>query len=190
MIKTESGKSPRPARTCRVWSLLNFKTIFLEEGLGFEFRDGQVQRRGRRHTVDRVSQAEVVLGDPRLDSARKHYAKSLQFFRDPVKADYQNAVKEAVCAVEAARKALLPDAKAATLGDLTKWLITGEVQMPKSLAQTFSGCTDSAVVAKPSPPYSRGVDRVSRTGSTGSGGSDVRRRAAVLRSGCFDVTPC
>ena len=115
------------------------QTIFLEEGLAFEFRDGSVHRRGRKHTVDRVSRAEVVLGDPRLDSARKHYAKSLQFFRNPVNPDYENAVKEAVCAVEAAGKALFPEAKAATLGDLTKWLVAGEVQMPKSLAQTFSG---------------------------------------------------
>jgi hypothetical protein len=115
------------------------QTIFLEEGLAFEFREGLVQRRGRRHTVDRVSRAEVVLGDPRLDSARKHYAKALQFFRHPAKPDYENVVKEAVCAVEAAGKALFPEAKATTLGDLTKWLIAGEVQMPKSLAQTFSG---------------------------------------------------
>jgi hypothetical protein len=115
------------------------QTIFLEEGLAFEYRDGVVQRRGRKLTVDRVSRAEVVLGDPRLDNARRHYAKALQFFRDPSKADYQNVVKEAVCAVEAAGKALFPEAKAATLGDLTKWLVTGEAQMPKSLAQTFSG---------------------------------------------------
>src|SRR5207249_10153813 len=52
--------------------------LFLEEGLAFEFRDGSVQRRGRRHTVERVSRAEVVLGDPCLVHARKHYDKALQ----------------------------------------------------------------------------------------------------------------
>jgi hypothetical protein len=76
-----------------------------------------VHRKGRKHTADLVSRADVVLGDPRLDSARKHYAKAAQFFRAPTKADYENAVKEAVCAVEAAGKALFPEAKAATLGD-------------------------------------------------------------------------
>lgn len=42
------------------------QSLFLEEGLAFEFRDGMVQRRGRRYTVQRVSRAEVVLGDPDL----------------------------------------------------------------------------------------------------------------------------
>lgn len=92
--------------------------LFLEEGLAFEFRDGAVQRRGRQHTVERVTRAQVVLGDPRLAGARKHYNKALEFFRDPAEPDYENAVKEAVCSVEAAGKALFPEAKAATLGDL------------------------------------------------------------------------
>ena len=114
--------------------------LFLEEGLAFEFADGLVRRRGRRHTADLASRAQVVLGDPRLASARKHYDKALQFFRRPSKPDYENAVKEAVCAVEAAGKALFPTAKAATLGDLAKWLVTSkDVAVPKALGQTITG---------------------------------------------------
>jgi hypothetical protein len=114
--------------------------LFLEEGLGFEFRDGAVERRGRRHTVERVSRTQVVLGDPRLVRARRHYDKALQFYRDPVKPDYENAVKEAVCAVEAAGKVLFPEAKAATLGDLTKWLSGNNAgKLPKALGHTFDG---------------------------------------------------
>lgn len=114
--------------------------LFAEESLAFEFSDGLVRRRGRKHTVERVSRAETVLGDPRLVNARKHYDKALQFFRNPSKPDYENAVKEAVCAVEAAGKALFPESKAATLGDLTKWLVGADtVRMPKALAQTLTG---------------------------------------------------
>jgi hypothetical protein len=81
-----------------------------------------------------------VLGDPRLAGARKHYDKALQFFRNPSKPDYENTVKEAVCAVEAAGKALFPSAKAATLGDLSKWLVTTkDVSVPKALCQTLTG---------------------------------------------------
>jgi AbiJ N-terminal domain 4 len=87
----------------RAFIASELQRLFLEEGLAFEFRDGAVQRRGRRHSVERVSRAEVVLGDPRLVHARKHYDKALQFFRNPAKPDYENAVKEAVCAVEALR---------------------------------------------------------------------------------------
>lgn len=114
--------------------------LFLEENLAFEFKNGVVQRRGRRHTIDRISKAEVVLGDARLADAGKHYAKALRYFRDVSKPDPENAVKEAVCAVEAAGKALFPEAKAATLGDLVKWLTGNEAgKVPKTLAQTFAG---------------------------------------------------
>jgi len=114
--------------------------LFEEEGLAFEFSDGLVRRRGRKHTVDLTTRAQVVLGDPRLAGARKHYDKALQFFRNPSKPDYENSVKEAVCAVEASGKSLFPIAKAATLGDLAKWLAsTKDVSVPKALTQTITG---------------------------------------------------
>lgn len=132
--------------------------ILLEEGLAFEFSDGVIRRRGRRHTVDLTTRAQVVLGDQRLASARKHYEKALQFFRDPSKPDYENAVKEAVCTVEAAGKALFPSAKAATLGDLAKWLVTTkDVSVPKALGQTIT-----AVYA-----YRSGGDGVGHGGASG-----------------------
>ncbi len=113
--------------------------LFSEEGLAFELSDGVVRRRGRKHTADMASRAQVVLGDTRLTNARKHYEKALQFFRNPSKPDFENAVKEAVCAVEAAGKALFPAAKAATLGDFAKWLATAkDVSVPKALCQTIT----------------------------------------------------
>lgn len=114
--------------------------LFQEENLAFEFRDGLVQRRGRRHTVDRVSRAEAALVDARLDAARRHFAKAQRYFRDRVKPDPENAVKEAVCAVEAAAKDLFPNAKATTLGDAAKWLTGVEPgKLPKAIVQTFTG---------------------------------------------------
>ena len=113
--------------------------LFLEEGLAFEFAEGTVRRRGRKHSVDMTSKAHVVLGDPRLMAARRHFDKALQFFRSPSKPDYENAVKEAVCAVEAAGKALFPGAKASTLGELARWLgTTKDVSVPRTLAQTIT----------------------------------------------------
>ncbi len=124
----------------KAFFLEELQRLFLEENLAFEFRDGQVQRRGRRHSVDRISRAEAVLGDSRLQGARKHFVKALRYFRDPSKPDPENAVKEAVCAVEAAAKDLFPEAKAATLGDAIKWLAGPEAgKLPKASGQTFSG---------------------------------------------------
>ena len=114
--------------------------LFLEEGLAYEFTEGVVRRRGRKHTVELVAKSQVVLGDPQLLNARKHFDKALQFFRHPSSPDYENAVKEAVCAVEAAGKLLFPMAKASTLGDLVKWLgSTKEVSVPKAICQTLTG---------------------------------------------------
>ncbi|HTU44404.1 MAG TPA: hypothetical protein VMF91_05050 [Bryobacteraceae bacterium] len=114
--------------------------LFQEENLAFEFRHGIVLRRGRRHTVDRISKAEAVLADTRLDAARKHFAKAIRYFRDRIKPDPENAVKEAVCAVEAAAKELFPNAKAATLDQVIKWLAGSEPgKLPKAIGQTFTG---------------------------------------------------
>jgi hypothetical protein len=114
--------------------------LFLEEDLAYEFSEGVIRRRGRKHTVELVAKSQVVLGDPRLSSARKHFDKALQFFRHPTRPDYENAVKEAVCSVEAAGKTLFPMAKASTLGDLVKWLgSTAEVSVPKSICMTLTG---------------------------------------------------
>ncbi|HJV84147.1 MAG TPA: hypothetical protein VJ698_01625 [Noviherbaspirillum sp.] len=132
--------------------------LFEEEGLAFEFSDGLVRRLGRKHTVDVTTRAQVVLGDPRLASARKHYDKALQFFRSPSKPDYENTVKEAVCAVEAAGKSLFPGAKASTLGDLAKWLSSAkEVSVPKALIQTITGIY----------AYRSGGDGIGHGGSSG-----------------------
>lgn len=151
--------------------------LFLEENLAFEFSDGIVRRRGRKHTVELATRAQVVLGDPRLMSARKHYDKALQFFRNPAKPDFENAVKEAVCAVEAAGKALFPAAKATTLGDLVKWLNTTEdVSVPKALCQTITG-----VYA-----FRSGGDGVGHGG--GTGGAATAQVAEYILAVCASQT--
>jgi hypothetical protein len=114
--------------------------LFEEEGLGYEFRDGLVQRRGKRHTVVQTNTAEKVLADQKLDAARIHFSKALRYFHDRKKPDHENTVNEAVCAVEAAAKELFPDAKAKTLGDFIGWATNSERSLlPKTVGQTFSG---------------------------------------------------
>jgi len=132
--------------------------LFEEESLAFEFTSGLVQRRGRKHTVDMATKSQVVLGDPRFRGARKHYEKALHFFRNPSNPDYENCVKEAVCAVEAVGKVLFPVSKTSTLGDLAKWLATTkEVSIPKALIPTITGIYG----------FRNGGDGVGHGGATG-----------------------
>jgi hypothetical protein len=114
--------------------------LFEEEGLGYEYRDGLVQRRGKRHTITQTNKAEKVLADQKLNAARIHFSKALRYFHDRKKTDHENTVKEAICAVEAAAKELFPDAKAKTLGDFVGWATNSERNLlPKTIGQTFSG---------------------------------------------------
>jgi len=155
---TDNGCFDIPKSDVQKYIASELEQIFLEEGLACEFFEGRVRRRGRKHTVDQTTRAQVVLGDDRLTSARKHYAKSLRFFRQLNNPDYENCVKEAVCAVEAAGKALFPAAKAATLGELVKWLLkTKDYKVPPALAKTIEYLY----------AYRNGGDGVSHGGATG-----------------------
>lgn len=114
--------------------------LFQEENLAFEFKDGLVQRRGRRHTVEQVTKAEGTLTEARLRNARNHFTKAQRYFRDRNKPDPENVVKEAVCAVEAAARELFPNSKGRTLEDVVKWLRgTEDGKLPPSIATTFIG---------------------------------------------------
>lgn len=113
--------------------------LFLEEGLAYDFTQGTVRRKGRRHTADMAIRSQVVLGDPSLNSARIHYEKAISFFKDAKKPDFQNTVKEAVCSVEAAAKALFPQSKATTLGEFVAWLSKNpNIGVPKTIANSIS----------------------------------------------------
>lgn len=114
--------------------------LFLEENLAFEIRDGQVDRRGRRHTSTQISRAQIVLGNPVLASARNHFNKALRYFRHVSQPDYENTVKEAVCAVEAAARALYKSSRSKTLGDIITSITGSEPgKLPQAVAKTFHG---------------------------------------------------
>lgn len=114
--------------------------LFCEENLAYSFDQGQVKRRGRSHTIKQIEKAEATLGDPRLVDARRHYKKALNYFNNYLNPDLENAVKEAVCAVESAARRLFPHAKAKTLSEVIKHIQGPQSgQIPKALAKTIDG---------------------------------------------------
>jgi len=114
------------------------QNLFWEESLALEFKDGVASRRGMHHSKELIARAEMVLGDPLLISASQHYQKALRYFRQTSNPDLENAVKEAVCAIEAAGKALFPDQTPQTLDDVIKSLVKSE-KVPRTIAKTFDG---------------------------------------------------
>jgi len=117
--------------------------IFLEEKLSYIFDEGKVKRRFYEHTKCQISKAEEKLRDSRLDDANTHYNKAIDFFLDPYKPDFENAIKEAVCAVEAAAIKLFPNIKENNLGKIMHRL-TGRQpgQIPPPLPNTISCLND------------------------------------------------
>lgn len=114
--------------------------IFLEENLAYCFDNGKIERRGRGHTLKQISKAEATLGDPRLSDARMHYKKALSYFNNYLNPDFENTVKEAVCAVEAAARRLFPQVRANKLPEVIRKIQgprTG--QIPNPLVKTIEG---------------------------------------------------
>jgi hypothetical protein len=80
--------------------------LLSEENIGFEFRDGYFYRPGRIQTQKNINRVTAALSEPRLIKVRTHYNKAHGFFRAIEHPDYENCVKEAVCAMEAATEIL------------------------------------------------------------------------------------
>jgi hypothetical protein len=91
-----------------------------EEGIGYELRAGVLVRPGRPSTQNATARVAHVLADPQLSRSAAHYRKALKFFASGPSGDHENAVKEAVVALEAAAKALLPGPANALLPDLLR----------------------------------------------------------------------
>lgn len=128
-----------PKKEVQQYIETELQRILIEEQLAFEFTEGIVRRRGKRHTSKQIARSELVLGDPRFSSARSHFNKALGFFRDVTNPDYENTVKEAVCTVEAVARVLFPEA-GTTLGDIINSISgSNENQIPKTIGKTFHG---------------------------------------------------
>lgn len=114
--------------------------LFIDEFFAYEFTQGSVIRKGRKHTVETADKAQYVMSDSRLRKARTYYSKAQNFFRDREQPDYANTVKDAVCAIESAGKELFPQADVSTLGELINWLKNknNNFAIPPALINTFS----------------------------------------------------
>jgi hypothetical protein len=75
--------------------------LLSEENLSFVFEEGEFRRAGRPQTQKNISRMNAVLTEPRLEKVLKHFQKAYGFF-SAKESDNENALKEAVTAIEAA----------------------------------------------------------------------------------------
>lgn len=63
-------------------------------------------RKGYIQTTKSVNKVMSVLTDPKLTKTRTHYMKAIEYFYNMKNPDYENTIKESVCALEASLIAL------------------------------------------------------------------------------------
>jgi hypothetical protein len=126
--------------TVQAYYTSELNQLLKEEAIGYEFSEGRFVRPGRPITQRLGSRAAHVLAIPELAGAAGHYRKAQGFFNKAPDADFENAVKESVAALEAAARSLFPDLKAKDLPDVLRRLQgTGEEDVPTTLGKIILG---------------------------------------------------
>ena len=82
------------------------KNLMIEEKLGYDFNQGIFMRKGYIQTTKSINKVMSILGDPKLEVTRAYYIKAVKCFNNIKNPDYENAIKESFCALEASLIAL------------------------------------------------------------------------------------
>ncbi|MCK4402507.1 MAG: hypothetical protein KAV98_01880 [Dehalococcoidia bacterium] len=94
-------------------------TLFREEHLGFELKDGKVEKIGAAFIDARVNEARYLLKETEFKGADKHFEKALKALNIRPNPDAENCVKDAVAAIESVGRIIVKDGKA-MLSDIIK----------------------------------------------------------------------
>jgi hypothetical protein len=87
-------------------------TLFREEQLGFELRDGKVEKVGSGFIDAKVKEARYLLKEPEFKSADELFEKAIKAFNVRPKPDTENCIKDAVATVESVGKIIRKDKNA------------------------------------------------------------------------------
>ncbi|HUU08429.1 MAG TPA: hypothetical protein VMW61_02790, partial [Dehalococcoidales bacterium] len=110
-------------------------TLFREEQLGFELRDGKIEKVGSGFIDAKVKEARYLLKEPEFKGADEHFEKAIKALNTRPKPDVENCVKDAVAAIESVGRIIVGDEKA-LLDDIIKDMAEKGI-IPKPLDQTI-----------------------------------------------------
>jgi hypothetical protein len=109
--------------------------LFREEQLGFELRDGKVEKIGSGFIDAQIKEARYLLKEPEFKGADEHFEKALKTLNTRPKPDVENCVKDAVSAIESVGRIIVNDEKA-LLGDIIKDMAKNKT-IPKPLDEVI-----------------------------------------------------
>ena len=109
--------------------------LFREEHLGFELREGKVEKTGSGFIDARVKEARYLLKEPEFKGADEHFEKALKALNTRPNPDVENCIKDAVAAIESAGRIIVNDEKA-LLSDIIKEMAKNKI-IPKPLDEAI-----------------------------------------------------
>lgn len=114
---------------------LELNNLLDREGMGYQMREGKIERIGASFTDQEVAKARILLGDSAFEGPEEQFDKAIGFLNQRPDADPLNCIKEAVGAVEGIARILTGE----HTDDLKKIIqkITANGMIPKPLNQTF-----------------------------------------------------
>lgn len=110
-------------------------TLFREEQLGFEMREGKVEKVGSGFIDAEIKEARYLLKEPEFKGADEQFEKAIKALNVRPEPDVENCVKDAVGAIEAVGRIIVNDEKV-LLSDIIKDMV-GKGIIPKPLDQTI-----------------------------------------------------
>ena len=87
-------------------------TLFREEQLGFEMRDGKVEKVGSGFIDAKVKEVRYLLKEPEFKSADELFEKAIKALNERPNPDVENCIKDAVATVESVGKIIRKDKNA------------------------------------------------------------------------------
>jgi hypothetical protein len=112
----------------------NLNKLFREENIGYQIKEGKIDKLGTADFRKITEQAMLILSSPRFEVPSKQYSKAMNF-RNSLPPDYPNAVKEAVNSVEGILQIV-----AKMPGVAMPAILTGlNPQLPSGLKKLYDG---------------------------------------------------
>jgi len=113
--------------------LLN--SLFVDEQLGFEMKNGKVEKVGSGFIDAKIKEARYLLKEPEFKGADEHFEKAIKALNVRPNPDVENCVKDAVSAIESVGRIIVNDEQA-LLSDIIKDMVAKGI-IPKPLDQTI-----------------------------------------------------
>jgi hypothetical protein len=101
-------------------------TLFREEQLGFEMRDGKVEKVSSGFVDAKVKEARYLLKEPEFKSADELFEKAIKALNERPNPDAENCIKDAVATVESVGKIIRKD-KNAHIDNIIKDAVQNDV---------------------------------------------------------------